>query len=30
MNKVKELRIDCTLWAKPGKLVNLLILDQKN
>ena len=24
MNKVKELRIDCTLWATPAKLVNLL------
>ena len=24
MNKVKELKIDNTLWAKPAKLVNLL------
>ena len=24
MNKVKELRIDSTLWAPPAKLVNLL------
>ena len=24
MNKVKELRIDTTLWATPPKLVNLL------
>ena len=24
MNKVKELKIDSTLWAKPAKLVNLL------
>ena len=24
MNKVKELRIDSTLWATPGRLVNLL------
>ena len=24
MNKVKELKIDKTLWAKPAKLVNLL------
>ena len=24
MNKVKELRIDSTLWATPAKLVNLL------
>ena len=24
MNKVKELRIDCTLWATSAKLVNLL------
>ena len=24
MNKVKKLRIDSTLWAKPAKLVNLL------
>ena len=24
MNKVKELRIDITLWATPVRLVNLL------
>ena len=24
MNKVKELRIDNTLWATPARLVNLL------
>ena len=24
MNKVKELRIDSTLWATPTRLVNLL------
>ena len=24
MNKVKELKIDSTLWAAPAKLVNLL------
>ena len=24
MNKVKELKIDSTLWATPAKLVNLL------
>ena len=24
MNKVKELKIDSTLWATPSKLVNLL------
>ena len=24
MNKVKELRTDSTLWATPGRLVNLL------
>ena len=24
MNKVRELKIDNTLWAKPAKLVNLL------
>ena len=22
--RIKELRIDCTLWATPAKLVNLL------
>ena len=30
MNKVKELKINSTLWVKPAKLVNLLILNQKN
>ena len=30
MNKVKELKIDSALWATPAKLVNLLILNQKN
>ena len=30
MNKVEELKIDSTLWAKPAKLVNYLILNQKN
>ena len=24
MNKVRELRIDSTLWATPAKIVNLL------
>ena len=24
MNKVKELKIDSTLWATPAKLINLL------
>ena len=24
MNKIKELRIDSTLWATPARLVNLL------
>ena len=24
MNKVKELKLDSTLWAAPAKLVNLL------
>ena len=24
MNKVKEFRIDSTLWATPAKLINLL------
>ena len=24
MNKVKELKIDSTLWATPSKIVNLL------
>ena len=30
MNKVKELKIDSTLWATPAKLVNLLDFNQKN
>ena len=29
MNKVKELRIDSTLWDTPAKLVNLIDLEQK-
>ena len=29
MNKVKELRIDSTLWAAPSKLVNLIDFDPK-
>ena len=29
MNKVKELRIDSTLWATPVKLVNLTDFEQK-
>ena len=29
MNKVKELRIDSTLWATPAKLVNLLDFKQE-
>ena len=29
MNKVKELRIDSTLWAIPAKLVNLLDFKEK-
>ena len=24
MNKVRELKIDCTLWATPAKIINLL------
>ena len=24
MNKIKELKIDCTLWATPSKIINLL------
>ena len=27
MNKVKELRIDSTLWATPARLVNLLYFE---
>ena len=31
MNKVRELKIDNTLWATPAKIINLyLILNQKN
>ena len=30
MNEIKELRIDCTLWATPSKLVNLLDLRYEN
>ena len=30
MNKVKELRIDSTLWATPAKLVNLLDFKPKS
>ena len=30
MNKVKELRIDNTLWATPARLVNLLEKIRKN
>ena len=29
MNKVKELRIDSTLWATPARLVNYSTLNQK-
>ena len=29
MNKVKELRIDSTLWATPARLVNLLYFKPK-
>ena len=29
MNKVKELRIDSTLWAAPSKLVNLVDFEPK-
>ena len=29
MNKVKELRIDSTLWAAPSKLVNLIDFEPK-
>ena len=29
MNKVKELRIDSTLWATPAKLVNLVDFEPK-
>ena len=30
MNKVKELKIDNTLWATPAKLVNLIGFEPKN
>ena len=30
MNKVKELKIDNTLWTTPAKLVTLIDLGQKN
>ena len=30
MNKVRELKIDTTLWAKPAKLVNLLDFKPEN
>ena len=29
MNKVNELKIDCTLWATPAKLVNLIDFEPK-
>ena len=29
MNKVKELKIDSTLWATPTKLVNLINFEPK-
>ena len=29
MNKVKELKIDSTLWATPAKLVNLINFESK-
>ena len=29
MNKVKELKIDSTLWATPAKLVNLIDSESK-
>ena len=29
MNKVKELKIDSTLWATPAKLVNLIVFEPK-
>ena len=29
MNKVKELKIDSTLWAAPAKLVNLIDFESK-
>ena len=30
MNKVRELKIDSTLWATPSKIINYSILNQKN
>ena len=30
MNKVKELKIDNTLWAEPAKIVNLLNFNPEN
>ena len=30
MNKVRELKIDSTLWATPSKLVNLLDFKPEN
>ena len=29
MNKVKELKIDNSLWVKPAKLVNLIDFEPK-
>ena len=29
MNKVRELKIDSTLWATPAKIINLLDFDPK-
>ena len=29
MNKVKELKIDSTLWTTPAKLVNLIDFEPK-
>ena len=29
MNKVKELKIDLTLWGTPAKLVNLIDFEPK-
>ena len=30
MNKVRELKIDNTLWATPAKIINLLDFNPKN
>ena len=30
MNKIKELKIDSTLWATPSKKIIYSILNQKN